>query len=125
MSDRLSMKKIREVLRLKYECGLPHRQVAASCGIGISTVSDYLHRAERCGMSWADAKPLTDAQVEARLGPISENRCVSISAAFREGPWNRLLEANGFRIATPRFFAIVSSLCTRRAQQDAATRGLA
>jgi len=61
------MKKIREVLRLKYECGLPHRQVAASCGIGISTVSDYLHRAERCGMSWADAKPLTDAQVEARL----------------------------------------------------------
>jgi hypothetical protein len=29
--ERLSMRKIKEVLRLKYDCGLSHRQIAVSC----------------------------------------------------------------------------------------------
>ena len=39
---RLSMRKIREVLRLKYELGRNNREIGQSCGIGNSTVSDYL-----------------------------------------------------------------------------------
>ena len=42
---RLSMRKIREVLRLKYELNRSNREIGLSCGIGSSTVGDYLQRA--------------------------------------------------------------------------------
>ncbi len=61
------MRKIREVLRLKFECGCTHRQIAASCGIGVATVSDYLQRARDRGVAWADALLLTDTELDARL----------------------------------------------------------
>jgi transposase len=67
MSERLSMRKIREVLRLRFECGRTHRQIGASCGIGVATVGDYLQRARDHGVSWADAQQLTDTELEARL----------------------------------------------------------
>jgi len=35
------MRKIREVLRLKFELGLDHRQIAASCRISHVTVGNY------------------------------------------------------------------------------------
>ena len=37
--ERLSMRKIKEVLRLKFENHLSVRQIAESCGIGKSTVA--------------------------------------------------------------------------------------
>ena len=61
------MRKVREVLRLKHELGLSERPIAASVGIGHSTVNDYVKRAERAGLTWQDAEPLSDAEVEARL----------------------------------------------------------
>jgi transposase len=42
---RLSMRKIKEVLRLSYQCGLSARQVALSANVSRSTVKDYLVRA--------------------------------------------------------------------------------
>ncbi len=50
------MRKIREVLRLKYELGRSNREIARSCDIGSSTVSDYLKRAGMAGLTW----PLPD-----------------------------------------------------------------
>lgn len=41
------MRKIREALRLHYECGCENRQIALACCISPSTVSDYLKKAER------------------------------------------------------------------------------
>lgn len=61
------MRKVREVLRLQYECGLRQRAIAASCGIASGSVSDYLRRAERAGLTWQVARDLSDAEVEARL----------------------------------------------------------
>ncbi len=61
------MRKIREVLRLKFESGRPHRQIAASCQLGLGTVSDYIQRARASGLSWQDAQKLTDVELEARL----------------------------------------------------------
>jgi len=42
--EMLSMRAIREVLRLKYERGLSERAIAASCGVKRSTVNDYINR---------------------------------------------------------------------------------
>src|SRR5580658_4482884 len=67
MSERHAMRKIREVLRLKYELRLGHRAIAASCAIGKASVSDYLKRAERAGLTWEHAKTLSDAEIENRL----------------------------------------------------------
>ena len=67
MSERHSMRKIREVLRLKFEVGLSHRQVAAAVGISRGSVSDYLERAKEAELMWEIARGLSDAEVEARL----------------------------------------------------------
>jgi len=65
--DRITMRKIREVLRLKLDCGRPQREIAASCQLGQSTVSDYVARARASGLSWQDIQQLSDAELEARL----------------------------------------------------------
>lgn len=46
------MRKIKEVLRLKYELHLGQRHIARSCSIGLGTVNDYFARAERVNLNW-------------------------------------------------------------------------
>jgi DNA-binding transcriptional regulator LsrR (DeoR family) len=36
------MRKIKEVLRLKYNCNLSEREISRSCQVSRSTVADYL-----------------------------------------------------------------------------------
>ena len=55
-AKRLSMRKVKEVLRLKWLCGLSHRQIAESCSIGRTTVSEYLRRAKVAGLSMPSGK---------------------------------------------------------------------
>lgn len=63
------MRKIGEVLRLKWECGLSNRAIARSCRISQSTVSEYLTRAERAGLSWPLPATLTEEELYRRLFP--------------------------------------------------------
>jgi len=67
--QRLSMRKIREVLRLRYEAGLSRRQIAASVGCSRSTVAECLQRAAAAGMAWPPPAGLDEAALEARLYP--------------------------------------------------------
>jgi len=46
------MRKIREVLRLRFELGLGQRAIARACSISQSTVHDYLNRAAAAGVVW-------------------------------------------------------------------------
>ena len=45
--QRLSMRKIKEVLRLKFNCDLSRHQIAQNCQISRSTAADYLDRFEK------------------------------------------------------------------------------
>jgi transposase len=66
--ERLSMRKIREVLRLGHR--LPQRVVAQSLGLSQSSISGYLSRARRAGLSWPLPEALDDeGQLEALLFP--------------------------------------------------------
>jgi DNA-binding transcriptional regulator LsrR (DeoR family) len=65
-AERISMRKIREVLRLKFECCLTNRKIAKSTSIARSTVGDYVNRAVAAGFSW----PLPDTMDDARLEQI-------------------------------------------------------
>ena len=63
------MRKIKEVLRLKYECGLSGREIARSCRVARSTVADYLMKAQAAGLGWPEAAKLTDTEIEETLFP--------------------------------------------------------
>lgn len=67
--ERISMRKIKELLRLKFECGLSTRQMATSLGIGLGSVHEYLARVRVAGLSWPLPEGLTEEQLEARLFP--------------------------------------------------------
>ena len=68
-AKRLSMRKIREVLRLKWAAGMSNRRIAASCGVSRPTVSEYLRRAESAGLSWRLPADASDARLERLLFP--------------------------------------------------------
>jgi hypothetical protein len=53
---RLPVRKLKEVLRLKYACGLSNRELAQRCEVGRTTVTDYLNRAKASGLTWAAAE---------------------------------------------------------------------
>lgn len=67
MPERLSMRKVREVLRLRFECGRSHAEIAAAAVVGETTVGDYLARARRAELTWEIARGLDDAEIERRL----------------------------------------------------------
>ena len=50
--DRIPMRMIREVLRLRLEAGLSERQAARSLGVPRTTVQDYLARFRGSGLTW-------------------------------------------------------------------------
>ncbi len=64
---RVSMRKIREVLRLKWSQGLSDRRVARSCKVSKSSISDYVRRAKAAGLSWPLPTELDDEQLETKL----------------------------------------------------------
>ena len=57
----LSMRKVREVLRLHYAAGLSTRAIARSLKVSPATVGKYIRRAEVQGLSWPLPEPLDDA----------------------------------------------------------------
>lgn len=62
----ISMRKIRDVLRLSLHEGLSLRQVAASVQMPFTTGADHVKRARAAGLSWPLPEGLDDA-LEARL----------------------------------------------------------
>lgn len=65
----LTLRKIKEILRMKWALGLSDRQVAASLKIAHSTVGEYLKRAAQAGLDWKQAQELEEAELKARLFP--------------------------------------------------------
>jgi hypothetical protein len=63
------MRKIKEVLRLRNELKLDQRQIARSCSISVSTVHEYLKRAEAVNLVWPLPDGWNDARLEAALFP--------------------------------------------------------
>jgi transposase len=68
------MRRIREVLRLKFQLGLNDSQVANSAGIARATVQDYLRRIAATGEDPARLLALDEQALEQRLFPSRERR---------------------------------------------------
>jgi transposase len=68
--ERLSMRKIREVLRLKAG-GFSKRRIAASLGISATAAMECVQRARRVGLTWPLPEDLSDDALEQCLYPPS------------------------------------------------------
>ena len=67
--ERVSMRKIRDVLRLRFGHQLPQRMIGQSLRLSQGAVSEYLKRAQRAGLAWPLPDALDDAGLEALLFP--------------------------------------------------------
>ena len=68
-TERLSMRKIRDVLRLKFESGLSERVIARSLSLSNGSVNSYLQRARMAGLGWPLPEGLDDTALELLLFP--------------------------------------------------------
>lgn len=71
--ERLSMRKIREILRLHFELKLGKKPIGRVCSVSPSTVIDYVRRAEEAGLGWPLPDDLDDTSLEARLFQAPRN----------------------------------------------------
>src|ERR1700681_550193 len=58
---RLSMRKPREVVHLRFELKLGYQQIGRSCAIAVSTVHKYLKRAEAASVGWPQQEDWDEA----------------------------------------------------------------
>lgn len=72
-AKRLSMRKIKEVLRLQAR-GMSNRKIAVCCGTSRSAVAEYLRRAAKAGLAWPLPPGLSDTPIEQRLFPPPPTR---------------------------------------------------
>ncbi|CAO3414029.1 ISPsy14, transposase [Azospirillum doebereinerae] len=66
-AKRLSMRRIREMMRLRASATMSDRAIAQQIGVARSTLTDYLERLTAAGLSWPLPENLTDAEIEQRL----------------------------------------------------------
>lgn len=72
------MRQVREVLRLKWACGLSERKSAQSLHGSRPTVAEYVRRATAAGLAWPLPEPLDDTALErqrfatATLTPVAK-----------------------------------------------------
>jgi transposase len=57
---RLPMRKIKEILRLKYDAGMSYHQIARGINVSTSTVHDIINRFNKAGLSWPLSAELED-----------------------------------------------------------------
>jgi transposase len=67
------MRKVKELLRLRYGLGLSVRQIARSCSMSHGGVSNYLQRAQVAHLIWPLPDELDDTAIEALLFPSATN----------------------------------------------------
>ena len=62
-AERVSMSKIRDVLRLTHAMGMSRRVVGEVTGIGKTAVGDYVRRASAVGLNWPIPEEIDDAEL--------------------------------------------------------------
>lgn len=74
----LSMRKIREILRLSMCCGLGNREVARSCGVSHTVVNRHVARAKGAGLSYQLIEGMDDSELKRLLKGKKQLRSRSV-----------------------------------------------
>jgi transposase len=85
-AERISMRQIREALRLAHEAKLGRNQISKALGLSKCAVSAYLKRAAKAELSWPLPAELDDAALERRLFPAQKaaSQCVFAPLNFED-----------------------------------------
>ena len=73
-TERMPMRKVREILKLTYDAGLPSREVARRVGVGSTGVRIMLQRFRASDLSWPLPDGVTDAALELKLYGVAATR---------------------------------------------------
>jgi hypothetical protein len=73
-AQRLTMRRVRELLRLHYGTGASARAIARELGVSRSTVKEYLARAAAADLAWPLPDDLSDAVLDERLFAASGSK---------------------------------------------------
>jgi transposase len=65
--QRMDIRMIKDILRLKYQAGLSHERISCSLSISKGVVAKYLGLAGAAGLTWTTVADLDDAALERRL----------------------------------------------------------
>jgi len=68
-TKRVTMQKLKEVLRLRYGAELSIRQIATSLGLSSGVVAKYISRAQAAGLGWPLPEGLSEAELAIQLRP--------------------------------------------------------
>ena len=85
--ERLTVRKIKEIMRLKYEAGLSNRAIAGACKVSNSTVGEYLRRAETAGVGWP-LNEIGEEELYAKLFP--EKQIIHVERAPMMPDWEKV-----------------------------------
>ena len=88
-TERLTMRRIRQVLQLHFGAHASARVIAREVGVGRTTVQDYLSRADAAGLGWPLAADLTDEALEQLLFPAPS--CKAGARRHPEPDWAALV----------------------------------
>ena len=83
-TKKVTMQKIKDILRLKYGANLSIRQISRSLNISTGVISKYISRADAAELSW----PLPDAMTDLELALVLQPKRVVNSGVFAEPNFN-------------------------------------
>ena len=87
MTARISMKKAREIVRLKFEKELSHHKIANSLNVSSSTVSDCLRRFKKANVTWPLDESLDD---ETLISLLYKERGSQVSSSALAIDWSEV-----------------------------------
>ena len=76
-AQRITMRKIREVLRLRLSAGLSFRQISASTKLSVGAIQKLSKQAEQQGLSWPLPAELDDAKLAGLFYPQADTRVLA------------------------------------------------
>jgi transposase len=79
------MRKIREILRLRYAAGLSIRQIKASTKLSVGAIQQLLSKADALGLGWPLPPQLDDIELARRFYPGADTRA---SRRFQVPEWS-------------------------------------
>ena len=98
-TERIAMHRIKELLRLKYECALSFERIARVLEVSKGAVAKYVKAAEVTGLDWAALRELDEEALERRLnlrhgrGPALRHVAPDLAGVHQE------LKRNGVTLA--------------------------
>ena len=84
-AKRITMRKIRDILRLRLAAGLSIRQIKASTRVSIGSIQKLLSQAEQLGLSWPLPEDLDDNRLAQLFYPGTDTR---VSARYQLPDWS-------------------------------------